>query len=443
MRALFHNVRLRRAVIILGVIFLFVVSFPLAGVKPTDALHNAASLLKAAFWDKGELIATIPLTPREPGAFPSSDSSNADVASVSQRQIKSSCPFATTESPTRGAIFFSEIAWMGNETSAQNEWIELANTSDSPVPINGWSVVDEGEQISFVFPHNATIPANSFILLERKEEAVPQLRADAIFSGGLRNSNEGVRLFDNDCNLVDQVLAHSTWPAGDNARKQTMERNFIDFSWYTSATTGGTPRAKNSSPPAPQTVSATPPTTQSEPEIVAPAPASTTLEQQLVVPTGEQEPTIPIQQQSCEQKVLISEIMAGSESSSLDEFLELYNPTSCVINLSGWTVKKRTSTGNESMLVAMSRLEGKSIPAESYFLLANEGGYTSAVQPDVWWPKSYTLAYANNAIVIYNADGAKIDEVSWTEIPKGQSWARISWNSNQFSIQNPNPQNSR
>ena len=135
--------------------------------------------------------------------------------------------------------------------------------------------------------------------------------------------------------------------------------------------------------------------------------------------------------------------MAGSENSSLDEFLELYNPTSCVITLSGWTIKKRTSTGNESTLVAMSRLEGKSIPAESYFLLANEGGYVGTVQPDVWWPKSYTLAYANNAIVIYNADGAKIDEAIWTEIPKGQSWARTSWSSNQFSIQNPNPQNSR
>jgi len=80
-----------------------------------------------------------------------------------------------------------------------------------------------------------------------------------------------------------------------------------------------------------------------------------------------------------------------------------------------------------------------------YFLLVNEGGYgsTSSPQADIFWPKSYTLAYSNNAIIIYNANSELIEEVSWTEIPKGQSIERESFSGNQFKIQPaPNPQNS-
>ena len=139
----------------------------------------------------------------------------------------------------------------------------------------------------------------------------------------------------------------------------------------------------------------------------------------------------------------MSEVMAGAESSSLYEFVELYNPTSCLIDLSEWTIKKRVSTGKETSLISAERRSGKSIPAGSYFLLANEGGYTGTVQPDIWWPKSYTLAYTNNAILVYNASGEKVEEASWTEIPKGQSWTRVSWNSAQFSSQSPSPQSSQ
>ena len=78
-----------------------------------------------------------------------------------------------------------------------------------------------------------------------------------------------------------------------------------------------------------------------------------------------------------------------------------------------------------------------------YFLLVNEGGYDGSIVPDVFWPKSYTLAYKNNAIIIYNANSELIEEVSWTEIPKGQSIERESFSGNQFKIQPaPNPQNS-
>ncbi len=141
--------------------------------------------------------------------------------------------------------------------------------------------------------------------------------------------------------------------------------------------------------------------------------------------------------------ILISEIMAGSDANSNDEFIELYNPTSNPIDLTGWSIKKKSSSGSESTLVSSSRLEGKVIFPNKYLLLANEGGYSGSVFADIFWPKSYSLAYANNAIVIYNSLGETIEEASWTEIPKNQSYERVSWGNSQFQAQvNPSPQNS-
>ncbi len=426
--------RVRRAIAILVVVVLFVASFVIADVSPRETFRSAASLLRMAFWDKGTLVGTIPLTPRDSAnTLSDAERSREQSSKAGTGVARSTCSFHADDAPDHGTVLFSEIAWMGNEESAQNEWIELANISDSPATIGGWSILDEGEQISFLFPANTTIPPHGFFLLERNEKAVLGVRADALFAGGLRNTDEGLRLFDDDCNVLDEALAHSKWPAGDNATKRTMERDFADLSWHASATAGGTPAVQNSLPPIPQRAIAIPSlNTQKPSNAAAPAPTSTAPEQQ-------PKSAAPIQQQLCEPRVLISEIMAGAESGSLYEFVELYNPTDCTIDLTGWTIKKRSSTGSESTLVAASRLEGKSVPPKSYFLLANEGGYTGSVPPDVQWPKSYTLAYTNNAVAIYGASGEIADQTTWSEIPKGQSWTRASWESNQFSIQNPSP----
>ena len=141
--------------------------------------------------------------------------------------------------------------------------------------------------------------------------------------------------------------------------------------------------------------------------------------------------------------ILISEIMAGVEGNIDYEFIELFNPLGNPIDLTGWFVKKKSSSGSESTLISVSRFEGKIIQPNKYFLLANEGGYDGQISADVFWPKSYTLAYTNNAIIIYNANSELVEEVSWTEILKGQSIERESFSSNQFKTQsNPNPQNS-
>jgi len=119
--------------------------------------------------------------------------------------------------------------------------------------------------------------------------------------------------------------------------------------------------------------------------------------------------------------IQISEVTAGSELGSDDEFIELYNPNSVPVDLTGYSIKTKSASGSESALVSAARLQGKSIPAGKHFLIVHDSGYQGSVAPDATWAKSNGLAYTNNAVVLYNSSGAKVTEVSWTEIEKGRS----------------------
>ncbi len=335
------------------------------------------------------------------------------------------CAFETNQSPSRQKIIINEVAWMGGSAdfglTAADEWIELKNISGSEINLNGWQILDKSENIKIVFDGSAKIPAQGFYLLERTDDgSAPNVSADFIYSGTLNNSDEGLRLFDNQCNLVDEVLANPNWPAGDNVSKRTMERS-PDLLWhnYNGAVQNsifGTPKKENS-----QLVLA---------------------QEQIIAPVA----SAPDTQSSSANYVLVSEIMVGVDGNADYEFIEIFNSAPNPIDLTGWSIKKRSSSGGESTLVSSKYFKDKIIPANKYLLLANEGGYGSAGSPqaDVSWPKSYTLAYSNNAIVVYNANNELVEDVGWAEIPKGQSFERESFSGKQFKIQpNPNPQNSQ
>ena len=267
-----------------------------------------------------------------------------------------------------------------------------------------------------------------------RKDGIAGVEADITYTGAIKNSDEGLRLFDSQCQLLDEVFARPDWPAGSSVLKQTMKRDMITLEWFDSShplSAGGG-----------KTPSKTSETANSAGQIYATnsLPASGTGQVDGTSTPGDEAPTtLPAQQE----RVLIGLVTAGIVGNSNDSYIELYNPGSAPVNLTGWSVKKKSSTGSESTLVSASRLSGKIIPAGRYFLLANQTGYAGTTSPDVVWPSSYQLAYKNNAVTIYNKSGQALDTAAWSDIPEGKSLVRVSSGSSQFVVLDaPVPKNS-
>lgn len=348
-----------------------------------------------------------------------------DMPVLTEKSLITWCSQDNLSSPTE-TVLLHEVAWAGTGTGkTTDEWIELRNSSGAPVPLMGWQLLNRSRTIALAFGSSSVLEPHGYFLIERKEDAVPWIQSDALFSGTIKNNDESLRLFDRDCRLVDEVLAEAVWPAGTAAPEYRSAERSSDRSWHTfnwSPINGiyGTPRMVNSEPapsPSPSTGGG------GGSGSAAPSEASPSAS------TG----TVSI---------LISEVMAGSEGNSSDEFVELHNPGDAPAGLTGWCVKKRTSTGSESTLVVAARLEGVSVAPGGYLLLANDSGYRGSVAPDVRWPSSYTLAYASNTVTLYRDCAERADEVSWIELSAGRSLVRDGWETNTFHVADtPSPTN--
>ena len=316
------------------------------------------------------------------------------------------CSFPTSQFPLRNKIIINEVAWMGTSNSSNDEWIELKNISSGIIDLSNWQLLDQGEQIKIVFPSTARLEAEQFLLLERSnDETVPNISADIIYAGSLANQNEGLRLFDNNCQLQDEVLAQPDWLTGDNSSKRTMERK-NDLTWQTSLYEGGTPKAENSSgyitpfqgggSNGGGSSSQTTTTTTTPPE------TTTT--------TTTTKPNYP--------KILITEIKVAGLSSDgktnvYDEFIELYNSNNSEVDLTDWYLQKKTSQSNEfSSLVPSDLFEGKIINPSGYFLIS----HSSSTYQDIAdiLDSNYSVT-DSNTIVLKNPNREIVDKVGFGE----------------------------
>lgn len=405
-----------------------------AGGTPGRRNSPGVALLSAA-------IPSPPVVPNPPPLIAGASTSDASTPRASEPpsptvNIRAEnpplCPQDNLPAPTF-SLLINEVAWAGTGPGrTSDEWIELRNPSGAPVPLSGWQIVNGSRTLRVAFPSSSAIAPRGFFLLERGEGAVPWVAADVVFSGAIKNNDEALRLFDPDCRLVDEVVVAAAWPAGTGAPDYRSAERSDDRTWHTynwSPINGifGTPRMVNSEPaPDPAPIGGAAGGTgggsggASEAGVDATSTATS---------SGE--------------RVLISEVMAGSEGAPSNEFVEIYNAGDSSADLTGWCMKKRTSTGSESTLVSAARLDSRTVAPGGYLLFANDSGYLGITVPDVRWPSSYTLAYSSNAVVLYRGCAEKEDEAAWTEIPAGQSIVRDSWEGAVFSASTaPTPRNS-
>jgi signal peptidase I len=106
--------------------------------------------------------------------------------------------------------------------------------------------------------------------------------------------------------------------------------------------------------------------------------------------------------------IVISEVQIHGANANQD-FVELYNPMSSSVGLSGWKLRKRTSNGTESSLVVIGN--GKSIPSHGFFLWANDqGGYSTSVGAD---ESNSNNISENNSVALLTPTDVLVDQVAW------------------------------
>lgn len=140
-------------------------------------------------------------------------------------------------------IVINEIAWAGTAASANDEWIELHNTTDVAIDLAGWTlrfdtdstVVHLGEVAGDTLElRRAIIESDGYFLLERTDDTtVSDVEADLIYKGTLSNAGMFVELLDPAGAVADSVDGTAEgWPAGrasdETPSYATMEQDLSD-----------------------------------------------------------------------------------------------------------------------------------------------------------------------------------------------------------------------
>lgn len=149
---------------------------------------------------------------------------------------------------THAEVIFSEIAWMGTATDANDEWIEIYNFSSTPQNLSGWALTD-GNTLNIVL--SGTMPPHGVFVLERTDDnTLPSITADIIYTGALSNSGATLTIKDAGGTIIDQVVGGENWEkiGGSNELKYTPQLT-MSGTWVTGTPTPGAPNIEENELP--------------------------------------------------------------------------------------------------------------------------------------------------------------------------------------------------
>ena len=129
------------------------------------------------------------------------------------------------------SIVINEVAWGGTGDNPTREWIELLNTTEEPISLDGWRLVSSDGNPDVLL--QGVLQGLGLLVLERAgDREDPPLPASLSYSGALDDDGETLRLLDPTGGTVDTAnggdLPPSAWPAGACAlgagKRRSMER---------------------------------------------------------------------------------------------------------------------------------------------------------------------------------------------------------------------------
>jgi hypothetical protein len=154
-------------------------------------------------------------------------------------------------------VVINEINYNSAQQFESGDWVELYNTSDSPVDISGWVFKDGNDENSFAVPDGSVIPADGYFVIANNavlfhDEFGKAENYAGDFGFGLSAAGEAIRLYDALENLIDTVTygVEGDWPSEPNGSGTTLSLrnpnldNALAANWASSISIG-TPGKKN------------------------------------------------------------------------------------------------------------------------------------------------------------------------------------------------------
>ncbi len=234
-----------------------------------------------------------------------------------------------TTTPSPLTVVINEVAWGGTAASSADEWLELSNTTDQTISLDGWVITStNGLHIPL---DGTTIAPNGYYLIERTDDnAISDIAADLVASFGSGLVNSGDTLFLSTGGVVIDTANEDggPWSGGTGTPDYTsMERldsllPDTDTNWDSNDTIIRNGQNANGGP-----INGTPKQANSTTFPPPPPPPPPAL-------------------------ILISEFLYDglTPSTEGDEFVELCNPNAEPVDLTGYKVGDEESFGKgESM----------------------------------------------------------------------------------------------
>jgi len=110
--------------------------------------------------------------------------------------------------------------------------------------------------------------------------------------------------------------------------------------------------------------------------------------------------------------IVISGFSTSSEKSTKDEYIELYNPTSNIVEISEWRLQTKGTDENKKWLTKVVIPVGNNIQPYNFYLIANEGSYEGKT-PDLSKKFQYGLLGEEGSMRLLDYDGREIDKVGY------------------------------
>lgn len=152
------------------------------------------------------------------------------------------------------SVIFNEIMYHPSTGNEQDEFLELYNTTNATIDLNGWCFT---KGIALCFTSGMTIGAHGYAVVSpnaSETQAVYGITTLATYTGNLDNGGETVTLKDEALNIINSVKYDDElgWPTSPDGSGPSLELkdptldNALPTSWAGSLATGGTPGAENS-----------------------------------------------------------------------------------------------------------------------------------------------------------------------------------------------------